>query len=104
MIGKVITAFIGGKLAQNTKGIDGTTGAIIGAAVPMVLRRISLPGMLALGAAGYVAKKVFDGKDETKSASTLDRTPVSSTTTGDAVTSFDEPTPALNRTPSAATI
>lgn len=64
MIGKIISAAVGGKLAQQTKGMDGTTGAIIGAAAPFILRRLSIPGMIALGVGGYVAKKIFDGRTE----------------------------------------
>ncbi|MEW4448748.1 hypothetical protein [Qipengyuania sp. JC766] len=58
MLGKMIGALVGGKLAQNTRGISGPTGVAAGFIVPAVLRRLSLPGMLAIGAGAYVAKKL----------------------------------------------
>ncbi|ABC64567.1 hypothetical protein ELI_12375 [Erythrobacter litoralis HTCC2594] len=66
MIGKMIGALVGGKLAQNARGIGGPTGAVIGAAVPMVLRRLSLPAMVAMGVGGYAVKKYMDRKEEPK--------------------------------------
>lgn len=60
MIGKIFGAVVGSKVAQHVRGVEGPTGAAIGALVPMVLRRISLPAMVALGVGGYFAKKVMD--------------------------------------------
>jgi hypothetical protein len=70
MIGKMIGALVGGKMAQNARGIGGPTGAAIGAAVPMVLSRLSIPAMLVMGVGGYAVKKYMDRKDDgtTKSA------------------------------------
>lgn len=58
MIGKIITAAIGNKVAKNTRGIGGPAGAAIGFIAPAILRRVSLPAMLALAAGGYAAKKL----------------------------------------------
>lgn len=69
MIGKIIGALVGGKLAENTKGIGGTTGALLGAAAPVVIKRLSIPAMIVLGAGGYFAKKQFDKKDGSGSQS-----------------------------------
>ena len=63
MIGKIIGAVAGGAIAKQTKSIGGPTGAMLGAAVPFVLSRLSIPGMIALGVGGYVAKKYLDKKD-----------------------------------------
>ncbi|WP_199799688.1 hypothetical protein [Pseudoblastomonas halimionae] len=60
MIGKIIGAFVGGKAAQQSRGIDGPAGALIGVAAASALRRLSIPAMIALGAGGYLAKKYFD--------------------------------------------
>lgn len=60
MIGKVFGAVLGGKVAQHVRGIEGPTGAAIGALAPAVLRRLSLPAMVALGVGGYLAKKAID--------------------------------------------
>ncbi|WP_394269497.1 hypothetical protein [Qipengyuania sp.] len=60
MIGKVIGAFVGDKIAKQTSGIGGASGAALGVIAATVLRRMSLPAMLALGAGGYLAKKFTD--------------------------------------------
>lgn len=75
MIGKVLGAFLGGKVAQHTRGIGGPTGAAIGVIAPAVLRRMSWPAMVALGVGGYLAKKVLD-KDAAKPARPVGTTPV----------------------------
>ena len=69
MIGKMIGALVGGKMAQNARGIGGPTGAAIGAAVPMVLSRLSIPAMLVMGVGGYAVKKYMDKKDDSSSKS-----------------------------------
>ena len=61
MITKVIGAFAGDKLARTIGGSGGATGAALGVVAATVLRRMSLPAMIALGAGGYLAKKFFDG-------------------------------------------
>ena len=65
MLGKIMGAFIGGKVAEKTSGVTGPTGAALGVLAPAILRRLSLPAMIALAAGGYVAKRL----DERKAAS-----------------------------------
>lgn len=60
MIGKVLGAFIGGKVAQRVRGIEGPTGAALGVLAPALLRRLSWPAMVALGVGGYLAKNLAD--------------------------------------------
>jgi hypothetical protein len=60
MIGKILGAFIGGKVAQHTRGIQGPTGAALGVLAPVVLRRLSWPAIAALGVGGYLAKRFAD--------------------------------------------
>ena len=60
MIGKIIGAYAGDKLAKQTSGIGGAGGAALGVIAAGVLRRMSLPAMIALGAGGYVAKKLYE--------------------------------------------
>lgn len=60
MIGKVLGAFVGGKVAQHVRGIEGPTGAALGVLAPALLRRLSFPAMVALGVGGYLAKKAID--------------------------------------------
>lgn len=60
MIGKVLGAFVGGKVAQHVRGIEGPTGAALGVLAPALIRRLSWPAMIALGIGGYLAKKAVD--------------------------------------------
>ncbi|RDC59220.1 hypothetical protein HME9302_00405 [Alteripontixanthobacter maritimus] len=75
MIGRLIGAFVGSKAAKQTSAIGGSTGAVLGVLAPTILRRMSIPGMLAIGAGGYLVKKLADKKDQPvpadKNASTL---------------------------------
>lgn len=60
MIGKVIGAFVGDKLAKQTRGLNGASGAALGVIATTVLRRMSLPAMLAIAAGGFAAKKLSE--------------------------------------------
>ena len=66
MIGKIIGAYAGDKLAKQTSGIGGAGGAALGVIAAGVLRRMSLPAMIALGAGGYVAKKLYERNEAKK--------------------------------------
>ena len=68
MIGKLIGAFAGSKLADNTRAsIGGPTGAALGVAAATVAKRLSLPALVAITAGGYFAKKYFDQREDTAS-------------------------------------
>lgn len=60
MIGKMIGAFVGEKVAEQTDGIGGAAGAVLGVVAATVLRRMSLPGLLAVGVGGYLLKRYAD--------------------------------------------
>lgn len=62
MIGKMIGAIVGGNIAEKSRGMNGPTGALIGAAVPAVIARLSIPTMLAVGVGSYFLKKRLDKK------------------------------------------
>lgn len=62
MLGKIIGAIVGSNIAEKTRGVNGTTGALLGAAVPAVMARLSIPSMLAMGVGGYFLKKHLDKK------------------------------------------
>ena len=64
MIGKIIGAVAGKKAADHMRGVSGPTGAILGATAPMLLRRLSLPAMLAIAAGGYAFKRYKDKRDK----------------------------------------
>ncbi len=64
MIGKLIGAEIGRRVARPGQGLK---GALIGAAVPWVLRRAFTPiGVVAIGA--YGAKKLYDRRRARRAA------------------------------------
>lgn len=60
MIGKIIGAYVGDRLARQTSAIGGASGAALGVVASTVLRRMSLPTMIAFGVGGYVVKKALD--------------------------------------------
>ena len=60
MIGKIIGAYVGDKMAKQTSSVGGATGAALGVVATTLLRRMSLPAMITLGAAGYFGKKLLD--------------------------------------------
>ncbi len=67
MIGKIIGAIIGAKAAKSEPGgLGGTGGALIGAAVPMILRRFGPLGLVAAAAGGYAFKRYRDKQDKRK--------------------------------------
>lgn len=60
MIGKLIGAIAGAKAADHMRGVSGTGGALLGAAAPMVLRRLGPVGLVAAVAGGYAFKRYKD--------------------------------------------
>lgn len=64
MIRSLIGAAVGSKLAKRYPALGGTTGVVVAKAAPFIIRRISFPAMIAMGAGGYLAKRYFDGKDD----------------------------------------
>ena len=60
LIGKIIGAFVGDKLAKQISGMGGATGAALGVAAPSLIARLSLPSMLAILAGGYAAKRYLE--------------------------------------------
>ena len=60
MLGKILGAMIGKKAA------GGTSGALLGAAGATVLKRASVPTLLAVTAGGYAFKKWKDKRDAAK--------------------------------------
>lgn len=60
MIGKIISAVAGAKAADHMRGVSGTGGALLGAAAPMVLRRLGPVGLIAAVAGGYALKRYKD--------------------------------------------
>ena len=63
MIGKIIGAFVGDRVAKQTSGMGGATGAALGVVAASAIRRLSLPAMVVLGAGGYLAKRHLDKRN-----------------------------------------
>lgn len=63
MLGKIFGAMIGSRVAGRK---NGTSGALLGAAIPMIARRGLGPLGLALGA-GWAAKKLYDRNRDRRS-------------------------------------
>jgi hypothetical protein len=66
MIGKILGGIVGAQAAQHTSKVGGAGGALLGAASAGVLRRMSIPAMLAVGAGGYAVKKWSDRREADK--------------------------------------
>ncbi|MCB2048449.1 MAG: hypothetical protein KDE32_09515 [Novosphingobium sp.] len=62
MLGKIIGAIAGSKIADRVSGINSPMGAAAGVVTATALRRMSLPALIVLGAGGYLAKRIFDKK------------------------------------------
>lgn len=64
MLGKILGGIAGAKAADHVRGVSGTGGAILGAAAPMVLRRLGPVGLIAALAGGYAFKRYKDKQDQ----------------------------------------
>lgn len=67
MLGKIIGAVAGKKVAQNVGGLDGTSGALLGVAATTVLRRLGPLGLVAAAVGSYAVKKHLDKRGSAKS-------------------------------------
>ena len=63
MLGKVIGAVAGERIARHLNGVNGTGGALLGAGVATILRRLGPVGLIAAAAGGYVLKRHFDKRE-----------------------------------------
>lgn len=66
MFGKILGAVAGAKAAKHSRKVGGTGGAFLGAAAVPLVRRMSIPAMLAIGAGGYAFKKWSDKREAQK--------------------------------------
>ena len=64
MIGKLIGAAVGAKVADHVRGIGGPGGALLGAGAVAVVRRISPMALIAAAAGGYAAKRYYDKREK----------------------------------------
>ena len=63
MLGKIFGALAGKRMAEHTSGLGGTGGALLGAAGATMLKRMSLPGLIAVTVGGYALKKWKNKRD-----------------------------------------
>lgn len=57
MIGKIVSALIGKKIASRTPGVDAGTGAVIGLVAETALRRMGPLGFAAAAAGGWAVSR-----------------------------------------------
>ena len=60
MIGKIIAAIAGKKMAENVSGIGGAGGAILGVGAASLARRLGPLGLIAATAGGFAVKHLVD--------------------------------------------
>ncbi len=60
MLGKLIGAIAGERIAQTVGGVSGTTGVVLGTAAAIVLRRMGPVGLVAAAAGGYALKRYYE--------------------------------------------
>lgn len=57
MLGKIIGAIAGERLAKNVGGVNGTGGALLGIGAATLLRRLGPVGLIAATVGGYAFKR-----------------------------------------------
>jgi hypothetical protein len=63
MLGKIFGAMAGKTTAEHSGAMGGKTGALLGMAGATMLRRMSLPGLIAVTVGGYALKKWKNKRD-----------------------------------------
>ena len=58
MIGKLIGAMVGARVAERARGVSGPGGAILGAVAVPLARRLGPVGLVAVALGGYAAKRL----------------------------------------------
>jgi uncharacterized membrane protein YfcA len=66
MLGKILGAVVGAKVAEHTDNVGGVGGALLGAGAVAVLRRMSLPALIAVAVAGYAYTVLSEKKAQPK--------------------------------------
>lgn len=74
MIGKIISAVIGKKIADRTPGMSEGTGALMGVAAATVMRRMGPLGMLAAAGGTWAVSRAMKKKQARQGASGTTRT------------------------------
>lgn len=74
MIGKIISAVIGKKIAERTPGMSEGTGALLGVAAATVMRRMGPLGMLAAAGGTWAVSRAMKKKHARQSDGVAART------------------------------
>lgn len=69
MLGKIIGAVAGRKVAKHVGGIGGPGGALLGVGAASLLRRMGPSGLIAAAVGSYVLKRHFDKREVPKASS-----------------------------------
>jgi len=62
MIGKILGAIAGAQVAEQTGSMSGPVGAVLGAGSVALVKRLSIPMLLAVTVGGYAFKKWQDSR------------------------------------------
>ena len=73
MLGKIVGAVAGKRLSRHMRGLNGPGGALVGAGVVSVARRLGPLAMIGALAAGYAIKRRREMEDEGKVPGDLSR-------------------------------
>ena len=68
MFGKILGGIVGAKAADHLRGVTGAGGAVLGAAAPVLLRRLGPLGLVAALAGGYAVKRYQDKRGKRPAA------------------------------------
>jgi hypothetical protein len=63
MLGKIIGAVAGRRVARNISGINGPGGALLGVGAAALMRRMGPVGMVAAAVGGWALKRHFDKQE-----------------------------------------
>lgn len=64
MIGKIIGAMAGAKVADHVRGVSGPGGALLGVGAAALARRLGPIGLVAALAGGYAFKRYSERRDQ----------------------------------------
>ncbi|MCB2074008.1 MAG: hypothetical protein H6917_04800 [Novosphingobium sp.] len=64
MIGKIVGAVAGSRIARRSREIDSPMGAVLGVAAATLVKRLSLPVLVTATAGGYFLKRHLDGRKD----------------------------------------
>ena len=63
MLGKVIGAMVGDRIAKRVGGLSETNGALLGAGAAVLLRRLGPVGLATAAIGGYALKRYYDKRE-----------------------------------------